>query len=961
MKKGIAVLLIVILAFGMVTINAENDVSQKTVEASYGTPIIDGEIDDIWNTTNYTFIDRLTPSGDYSYTGWIKTLWDEDKLYVLGKIHTVALSADSTVSAWKHDCVEIFIDENCGRTTTCEDDDYQLRSNFEAATSTKNYPVADLEAATTTFDMGYVVEMAFPMKSVTLANGLTMGFDAQVYRTGNFAFDAARYGWSAIRSDISSSTVDYGTITLKNTVNVETPNIPTYTPPAITDFSILKIPESGELKLISGVSAMYDYGVEHNVSVLHVNEYPCIEINTLGQIIGATVENGDTLVKDGIHVKYTAEERLLQDNNGNIMMQCEATNYNGNLYVPLSSMETTFMYNIEYNRFANELDIIPFHEPATAEFVANVKDYGAVGDGVHDDKEAILAAFNAAVTSGKPSRVELEAGKKYYVSETMDNWHMFWIAGVQDFVFDGNGSTLLFPPSQGSAFSIGKSARVRIEDLIIDSTEPMSTQGWIRGKNENEGYLVVEFEEGYTALVPEAWAKAHSQTNNYLCPIQAGTSHSKYVYMDYAEISGMEHIEGRLYKVKMATGGVGMIPLVEEGDKFVMNYTFQNYDLNRWSKSQWDSGMFHIGTSGDVELRNITTRAGKFLGLSVVNSWGNIKLNNFSAYNEDGSLWSNGRDYIHTAYGRGTLLFENSTVIGCGDDFINTKSGETEFVENLGDRRWRMQNNACYVQGDEVIVFDTVKKVILGRAFVEEVEYVTTALNSETAEIKLDRDIEGIKASSELESGETATISYNVSAAFSGTVVRNNVLKNGKRWAWVNRSPNCVFENNYSENMNGSMVAAENETKTNEGPFPSAFTIRNNNYYCDGNGVPTSDPIEVKSYGASIDATAAVDGILIEGNTLETSRVGTVISVADVNDLYMINNKIINHGENGLKNMPITIKNSTISLVDGVTLDYKNNVNYGVNIAGCEYDVNNIKNINILGDNTMGPYKDWWK
>ena len=962
-RNSFVILLCIIMMFNFFTVTAENERAsseQKVIEAAYATPVIDGQIEQLWDTTNYTFIDKVTPSGEYSYTGWMKALWDDDKLYVLAKIHTVALSADESVSAWKQDCLEVFLDENLNRSSVCQDDDYQLRSNFEGRKTAKNYDIDNMEVATDTFDMGYVVEMAFPMKSVTLKNGLKMGFDAQVYRTGNFAVEPARYGWNAIRSDISSSTVDYGTIILNDKVNVVDTVIPEYTPPIQKNMLFSVMPSNEGVELIKNVSAMYDYSGEQIVDVLHVNEYPCMEINVLGSLIGATVVGGDTLVKDGIQVKYTAGSRLMQDNKGNIIMLCEATSYNGKLYVPISSLETTFIYDTEYNRFKKELDIIPSHEPAEAEVVVYAKDYGAVGDGVHDDKEALLAAFYDAINSGKPARLELEPNKKYYVSETNDNAHMFWITGVQDFVFNGNGSTLLLDPAQMSAFAIGKSARVRIENLIIDSIAPASTQGWIRELNEKEGYIIVEFEDGYPAMAPAGWVTANRQELNYLSPIQAGTSHSKYVRMDYSQFEGMEPIGDGLYKVKMDSNtGIRMIPLLDVGDRFSMNYTYQNYDLRKHSKMMWDSGMFHIATSGDIELRNINTRVAKYLGVSMTFTWGNIKLNNFSSYSDDGRIWSNGRDFVHTISGRGTLLFENSTVVGIGDDAINTKDHETTFIENLGDRWYRMQNNTSYMQGDELIIFDRVNKVILGRAFVEDVEYLSNTLNAERAKIKLDRDIEGIITETDMTAGQTATVSYNVSTAFTGTVVRNNTFKNGKRWVWVNRSPNCLFEDNSSENMNGSMIAGENELSSREGPFPSAFTIRNNDYYCDGNGTSSSDPIQIRSTEANSNSTPAVDGVLIEGNRIETSRVGTIINVSNAKDLYLINNTIINNGENGQEDMPVKVQNSSISLIDKLYLNYKNKIDVGVNVAGCSYDENSIVEGGIVGENIISPFKDW--
>ena len=954
-NKAISLLLSIMMCFSMVSVYAEDELASKTVEAAFGTPTVDGSIDEIWSSTNYTFIDRKTPTGEYDYTGWMKVLWDNEKLYVLAKIHTITLSADANTSAWNQDCLEIFVDENCGRTSTYEDNDYQLRTNFKGEKTSKNYSVDDMEVVTTTFDMGFVAEMAFPIKSVKLQDGLKMGFDAQVYRTSNFAFNAGRIGWSAYRADISTDTSDYGTVVLKNTVNVSNTTPPDFSLPVYENYEVLRLPHNDELTLIPDVSAMFNYKNETKVSVLHVDEQPCMEISTLAKMIGATVENGNILVKGGKRLTYTAGERLMQDNVGNIIMLVEATNYDGKLYIPLSSLETTLTYNINYNRFKKELDIVPFNEPKDAEFVAYVKDYGAVGDGVTDDKEALLAAFRAAIKSGVPARVELESEKTYYISEVQDTMRIFWINGVKDFVFDGNGSTLLLSPAQFGAFEVQMSERVRIEDLKIDSNVPPSTQGWIRGTNEADRSVILEFEEGYPVLVPQGWNTAHSQTEsyNYISPIQPGTGHSKHIHIDYARFEDLKPLGNGLYKATLIKTAAGIIPYLEEGDRFVANYTYHNYDHNERSRGNSGNGHIHLSTCGDVELKNVTISAGKFAGCSINNVWGNVRLNNFNGTNDDGRIWSNGRDFVHALNMRGTLLWENSTVVGNGDDIINTKTTHIKFLKSLGNRKYTMQANACFEQGDELLIFNPDEKIVIGRAFVQEVEYIDSTLNGETAEIVLDRDIEGIKLSS--------TVAINLSSSNSGTVLRNNVFKNGKRWAWVNRSPNCIFEGNYSENMLGSMVAAENELYYGEAPFPSAFTIRNNKYYCDGNANPRYDPIQVSNNEAEFGDTAAIDGILLEGNVIETSRVGTVISISDVEDLYMINNKIINHAKNGAENLPITIRNSVICQIDGVTLEYDHNgVAYGVNIAGCEYDESDIKNIDVC-EKDMGTYKDWWK
>jgi len=505
------------------------------------------------------------------------------------------------------------------------------------------------------------------------------------------------------------------------------------------------------------------------------------------------------------------------------------------------------------------------------------------------------------------------------------------------------------------AFEITKSARIRIEDVIIDSTESATTQGTIVGINKADDSVILKFDEGYPLLAPGAWTTANDNVGrNFITPIQRGTTHLKYMRKDYAPLEDIQPLGDGTYKAYLDSNGAGMIPYLEEGDRFVANYTYNNFDQNERSRPNSGDAMFQLRACGDVEFKNVTTRAGKFVGCYLYNTWGNIKFNNFSAINDDDRIWSNGRDFIHGTYARGTLLWENSSVVGNGDDIINLKTKHTKFVTAHGNRRYTMENNATFNQGDELLIFDVNGRDVVARAFVADVEYVAFGVNSETAEIVLDRDIEGFDMSS--------MVAINVSACGSGTVIRNNTFKNGRRWLWINHAPNCIFENNDVENMAASMIAGHNELYYGDAPFPSAFTVRGNNYFCDGNASTAYDPLQVYNDGAEFGDTAAIDGFLLEDNVFELSRTGTVFRIADVNGLYMINNKIINHGVNTSDNMPITIKNCDISLIDGVTLDYDHNgVEYGVNIAGCEYNDADIKNINILNNNTMKAYKDWWK
>ena len=77
--------------------------------AKYGSPVIDGEIDKVWDEVDFV---PATPSGSGSTdtSAKFKVLWDDKALYVLADVTDNALDTSSGI-VYNRDCVEIFLDE----------------------------------------------------------------------------------------------------------------------------------------------------------------------------------------------------------------------------------------------------------------------------------------------------------------------------------------------------------------------------------------------------------------------------------------------------------------------------------------------------------------------------------------------------------------------------------------------------------------------------------------------------------------------------------------------------------------------------------------------------------------------------------------------------------------------------------------------------------------------------------
>ena len=155
----------------------------KYVEAKKGTPNMDGEIDEVWNTAN-SFNTDLKVEGSDAAKAKVRTLWDENYLYALLEVKDSNLNKDSDKDH-EQDSVEIFIDENNARTPSYDGDDAQYRVNFENKQSGGGSRNMDkFKSATKVTDDGYIVEVAIPLQNKAAVNQF-LGFDAQVNNAEN--------------------------------------------------------------------------------------------------------------------------------------------------------------------------------------------------------------------------------------------------------------------------------------------------------------------------------------------------------------------------------------------------------------------------------------------------------------------------------------------------------------------------------------------------------------------------------------------------------------------------------------------------------------------------------------------------------------------------------------------------------------------------------------------------------
>lgn len=151
-------------------------------EAAKGTPVIDGTIDDIWQTAPSISIDKYSLGN--GATGEAKLLWDNDNIYILALANDPVLSKASN-NSYEQDTVEVFLDENNHKSTSYEADDIQVRVNYDnEKTVTDGRSTDSFSSAAVKTDGGYLVEIAIPSTLGGFTDGQIVGFDAQINDDG---------------------------------------------------------------------------------------------------------------------------------------------------------------------------------------------------------------------------------------------------------------------------------------------------------------------------------------------------------------------------------------------------------------------------------------------------------------------------------------------------------------------------------------------------------------------------------------------------------------------------------------------------------------------------------------------------------------------------------------------------------------------------------------------------------
>lgn len=925
----------------------------KVAEAAYGTPVIDGEQDSVWNSTNYNVFDNVVGTDSTFYKGWFKVLWDEENMYMLAKVYSEQFS-NMDDSPWENDSIEYFIDEDCMRTTTYFDDDYQLRIGFDSALSANNYDVNKMTGKAIRGDNYYIAELSFPYKTVTPYDGMEMGFDVQANASKMIGFARTLYTWNVKSGAPQANTSTHGSLILRKSVAVKQFEEPVYEPRKIeVDFNGISQEET--VKYLDNVTTTFD-GKEYNYPIVLVNEHPSMEIGNLADVIGGKA-SGNTLTVGDVKLTYTEDSRLAQYGDGHLMLDRCPKRVNGKLYVPLNSLLPTTGWTVDYRRFNNAITIETGTNYPEPEVTVNVKDYGAVGDGKAYDRDAVIAAFKAAAAlaeAGTPSKLEFEAGKTYRINEKQDAFALFDLDNLSNFTIDGNGSTILFERPTNSLINIEGCTNIKVKNIDVKYDERMIIWGYVKSVNEDGQSINIEIPEDSPLPADDAWAQYYcSNTSDgpwiFGNIMDSTEAVPRFLPFDALMIKSVEKVQGREYKVTFKSSIAMYSSLIQEGDRFPFKSRWNSYDFGEYNK-YGRPDFISVSYSKDVTFEGVKTTNSLLMLAPMSYNQGRITLKDCEMSLAPGAIITSSADGVHTSSNRFGVIIDNCTFENSFDDLINTEAYCGAVTKTVDSYIYETSRDMQCVVGDEIAFFNTSNHEIVGTAFLKEIEKTEDGKYRLTVDRKIDKVVSQ-------ENSSVPTSMYNLDSANKGNIIRNSTFRNARRHAYIIRSACSIIENNRMENNAGAATEAANEIHGtgNEGLVPSALTFRNNVVKSEGIGSQYV-PLRVYSWNAQLGEQACIDGVLIENNTIDVPSLHGSISINSVTGLYMLNNTIKADKMLNESTQPVVISNSSIKMIDGLNFDYKQNVNAVITIAACEVDESNIKNINIIGSNTAVPY-----
>lgn len=182
-------------------------------KVAQGSPTVDGEKDDVWDTTEVFWLNVNV--GAAKCSAKVRALWDKEKFYVFAEVED-----DDVSVAGKEpedmDSLEIYIDEDNSKSVAYGDDDkrYVISAENEVTCFGQKASAQKVESKTKKTDTGYVIEASFEWTDLSPKVHKLVGFDVKINDANSSGTRLGSLSWCDATGGDETDASCFGTMKL---------------------------------------------------------------------------------------------------------------------------------------------------------------------------------------------------------------------------------------------------------------------------------------------------------------------------------------------------------------------------------------------------------------------------------------------------------------------------------------------------------------------------------------------------------------------------------------------------------------------------------------------------------------------------------------------------------------------------------------------------------------------------